>query len=168
MTKNHFMAFSLQFRSIRNFYFLILFCKITPGGHIFFQNGRRRPFWKYDMRQNNRVLPLCAINGYDKYEVKSWTQLETPQALWAFLYKKNRFSEWCQNHRILVIWDLNGYGEYEFDWCIWAKVMACTSVGVRRRRRRRRRRRPRRRRQRRRRRNKKLNTPEMFKFRGYT
>ena len=40
-----------------------------------------------------------------------------------------------KNHRVLVIWDLNGYGEYEFDRCICDKVMACTSVGVRRRRR---------------------------------
>ena len=38
-----------------------------------------------------------------------------------------------KNHRVLVIWDLNGYGEYEFDRCICDKVMACTSVGVRRR-----------------------------------
>ena len=46
----------------------------------------------------------------------------------------------AKNHRVLVIWDLNGYGEYEFDRCICDKVMACTSVGVRRRKRRRRRR----------------------------
>ena len=39
------------------------------------------------------------------------------------------FSKW-----VLVIWDLNGYGEYEFDRCICDKVMARTSVGVRRRR----------------------------------
>ena len=45
----------------------------------------------------------------------------------------------AKNHKVLVIWDLNGYGEYEFDLCICDKVMACTSVGVRRRRRRRRR-----------------------------
>ena len=38
----------------------------------------------------------------------------------------------AKNHKVLVIWDLNGYGEYEFDWCICDKVMACTSVGVRR------------------------------------
>ena len=69
------------------------------------------------------------------------TQLETPQAIDA------------KNHKILVIWDLNGYGEYEFDLCICDKVMACTSVGVRRRRRRRR--------------NQKHNTPTIFKFRGY-
>ena len=55
-----------------------------------------------------------------------------------------------KNHRVLVIWDLNGYGEYEFDRCICDKVMACTSVGVRRRRR-----------------NQKHNITEIFKFRGY-
>ena len=40
----------------------------------------------------------------------------------------------AKNHRVLVIWDLNDYGEYEFDWCIkfCDKVMACTSIGVRR------------------------------------
>ena len=57
-----------------------------------------------------------------------------------------------KNHRVLVIWDLNGYGEYEFDRCICDKVMACTSVGVRRRRRRR---------------NQNHNITEIFKFRGY-
>ena len=54
-----------------------------------------------------------------------------------------------KNHRVLVIWDLNGYGEYEFDRCICDKVMACTSVGVRRRR------------------NQNHNITEIFKFRGY-
>ena len=38
----------------------------------------------------------------------------------------------ANNHRVLVIWNINGYGEYEFDWCICDKVMAFTSVGVRR------------------------------------
>ena len=41
--------------------------------------------------------------------------------------------------------------KYEFDWCICDKVMACTSVGVRRQRRR----------------NKTHNAPEIVKFRGY-
>ena len=55
-----------------------------------------------------------------------------------------------KNHRVLVIRDLNGYGEYEFHRCICDKIMACTSVGVRRRRR-----------------NQKHNITEIFKFRGY-
>ena len=58
-----------------------------------------------------------------------------------------------KNHSVLVIWDLNGYGEYEFNRCTCDKVMACTSVGVRRRRRRRR--------------NQKHNITDIFKFRGY-
>ena len=62
------------------------------------------------------------------------------QAFGAFLYKMAARGHFVfpiddKNHRVLVIWDLNGYGEYEFDWCICDKVMACTSVGVRRRRR---------------------------------
>ena len=68
-----------------------------------------------------------------------------------------------KNHRVLVIWDLKGYGEYEFDRCICDKVMACTSVGVRRWRRKQ----QRRRRRRRRRRNQNHNITEIFKFRGY-
>ena len=87
------------------------------------------------------------------------TQLEMPQAFWAFLYKMAARGHFVfpiddKNHRVLVIWDLNGYGEYDFDRCICDKVMACTSVGVRRRRRRRRR-------------NQKHNITEIFKFRGY-
>ena len=92
------------------------------------------------------------------------TQLEMPQAFWAFLYKMATrghfvFPNDDKYHRVLVIWDLNGYGEYELNRCICDKVMACTSVGVRRRRRRRRRRQ--------RRRNQKRNITEIFKFRGY-
>ena len=83
------------------------------------------------------------------------TQLETPQAFWAFVYKMAArghfvFPSDAKNHKVLVIWDLNGYGEYEFDWCICDKIMACTIVGVRRRRR-----------------NQEYNTPKKFKFRGY-
>ena len=89
-------------------------------------------------------------------------QLEMPQAFWAFLYKMATRGHFvfpidAKNHKVLVIWDLNGHGEYEFDWCICDKVMAHTSVGVRRRQRR----------WRRRRRNQKHNTSEIWKFRGY-
>ena len=91
------------------------------------------------------------------------TELENPQAFWAFLYKMATRGHFvfpidAKNHRILVIWDLNGNGEYEFDWCIGDNVMACTSVGVWRRRRRRRRRWQR---------NQKHNITKIFKFRGY-
>ena len=86
------------------------------------------------------------------------TQLEKLQAFWAFLSKMATRGHFvfpidAKNHTVLVIWGLNGYGKCEFDWFICDKVMACTSVGVRRRRRRRR--------------NQKHNTPEIFKFRGY-
>ena len=39
--------------------------------------------------KNNRVLRLCVVNGYAKYEVDRWIydKLEQPQALWAFLYQ---------------------------------------------------------------------------------
>ena len=75
--------------------------------------------------KNNKVLPLCVINGYAKYEVdrEFVTQLEMPQAFWAFLYKMATRGHFVfpiddKNHRVLVIWDLNGYGEYEFNRCI--------------------------------------------------
>ena len=85
------------------------------------------------------------------------TQLEMPLAFWTFVYKMAARGHFvfpidAKNHRVLAIWDLNGYGEYEFDRCICDKVMACTSVGVRRRWRRR---------------NQKHNITEIFKFRGY-
>ena len=45
------------------------------------------------------------------------TELENPQAFWAFLYKMATRGHFifpidAKNHRVLVIWDLNGYGEY--------------------------------------------------------
>ena len=51
------------------------------------------------------------------------TELENPQAFWAFLYKMAARGHFvfpidAKNHRILVIWDLNGYGKYKFEWCI--------------------------------------------------
>ena len=174
-----FECISRHFRSILFFFEFI------------FQNGRRPPFWKsllghfgwpkitFDRisrhlrsihnffflicAKNNRVLPLCVINGYAKYEVDRWicdTVRDATSFLSIFIQMAARghfvFPIDDKNHRVLVIWDLNGYGEYEFDRCICDKVMACTSVGVRRRRRRRRRRR-----------NQKHNITEIFKFLGY-
>ena len=50
--------------------------------------------------KNNRVLPLCVINGYAKYEVDRWIyDTETPQASWVFVYKmaaRGNFPDWCQ------------------------------------------------------------------------
>ena len=114
--------------------------------------------------------PICAKNNRVFHYVLSMampnmkligefmTQLEMPQAFWAFLYKMAARGHFvfpidAKNHRVLVIWDLNGYDEYEFDGCIYDKVMTCTRVGVRRRRRRRR--------------NQKHNITDIFKFRGY-
>ena len=111
--------------------------------------------------KNSRILPLCVINDYARYEVDRWIfELETPQAFEHFI-QNGRQRPFCfpidaKYHRVIVSWDINGYDEYEFDWCICDKVMACASVGVRRWRRRRRRRR-----------NQKHNTLDIFKFRGY-
>ena len=73
------------------------------------------------------VLSMAMSNM--KFIGESMTELETPQAFWAFLYKMAARGHFvfpidAKNHRVLVIWDLNGY---EFDWCICDKVMACTS-----------------------------------------
>ena len=139
---------SRHFRSIHNFFFW-----------FFFLNGRRRTFWKSDLRPKtigffHYVLSMAMPNM--KLIGEFVTQLEMSRAFWAFLYKMAARGHFvfpidAKNHKALVVWDLNGYGEYEFDWCICDKVMACTSVGVRRRRQRRRRRR-----------NQKHNTPEIF------
>ena len=123
---------------------------------------------RFAQKKTNRVLPQCVINGYAKYEVDRWIYDAVRDATSFFLkqlYKMAARGHFvfpidAKNHRVLVIWDLHGhdgYGEYEFDRCICDKVMACTSVGVRRRRRRRRRRR-----------NQKYNITEIFKFRGYS
>ena len=114
-----------HFRSIRNL--------------LFFSKWPRRPF----CAKNNRVIPLCVINGHAKYEVDRWIYDKVRDAtsfLSIFSGGHFVFPIDAINHRVLVIWDLNGYGEYEFDMCICDKVMAYTSVGVRRRRQQRRKR----------------------------
>ena len=53
---------------------------MAAGGHF------GSPIWAND----NRILPLCVINGYAKYEVmigEFVTQLEKPQVFWSFWYK---------------------------------------------------------------------------------
>ena len=167
MTKNHFWSYFSPFQiNTQLLFFWILFTKwrlaaifddrkslsiaflAISDKHNFFwicsQNGCRRPFW---MTENMKLIG------------EFMTELGKPQAVWEFVYKMAARGHFvfpidAKNHRVLVIWDLNGYGEYEFDWRICDKVMACTSVGVRRRRRRRRR-------------NQKHNITEIFKFRGY-
>ena len=54
MTENHFLAISDQYT--------ILVFKMDASGHL------GSPI----CAKNNRVLPLCAINGYAKYEVARW------------------------------------------------------------------------------------------------
>ena len=83
--------------------------------------------------KNNRVLPLCVINGYAKYEVDRWiydTVRDATLAFWTFWYKMF-FPIDAKNHRVLLVsWDLNGYGEYEFDRCICDKVIdVCLFAG---------------------------------------
>ena len=135
-------SLSIEFLAISDQYTTFIFILF-----YFFQNGRRRPFWKSDLRQKtiwcfHYVLSMAMphMNLIGEFMI----QLEMPQAFWAFLYKMAARGHFvfpidAKNHKVLLIWDLNGYGEYEFDWCICDKVMACTSIGVRRRRRRRRR-----------------------------
>ena len=52
---------SRHFRSIRNLVFDFFF-KMVTGGH----------FGSPIYAKNNRVLPLCVINGYAKYEIDRW------------------------------------------------------------------------------------------------
>ena len=126
---------------------------------FFFQNDRQRPFWNSDFAPKtigffHYVLSMAMPNM--KLIGEFMTQLEMPQAFWKFVYKMAARAHFVFpiDPKNLVIWDLNGYGEYEFDRCICDKVMACTSVGVRRRRRRRRQR------------NQKHNITEIFQIWG--
>ena len=106
------------------------------------QNGRPAilefRFWPKTIGFFHYVLSMAMPNM--KLMCEYMTRLETPQGFEHFYTKwppeaSLFFPIDAKNHRVLVIWDLNGYGEYEFDWCICDKVMACTSIGVRRRRR---------------------------------
>ena len=149
-----FLAISDQYTTFFSFFF----SKWPPAAYLEVQFAPKTiGFFYYVL---SMAMPNMKLIG------EFVTQLEMPQAFWFFLYKMAARGHFAfpiddKNHRVLVIWDLNGYGEYEFNRCICDKVMACTSVGVRRRRRRRRRWR------RRRRRNQKHNITEIFKFRGY-
>ena len=81
---------SRHFRSIRNFFF---FFKMAAGCH----------FGNPICAKNNRVLPLCVINGYAKYEVDRWiydTVREATSFLSIFMQNGRQrpfcFSDWCQ------------------------------------------------------------------------
>ena len=137
MTENHFRSHFSPFQTNTQ---LFIFFRMAASGH----------FGSPICAKNNRVLPLCVINGYAKYDkVRDATikLLEHFYTKWLNLV----FSIDAKNHRALVIWDLNGYGEYEFNWCIlWQSYGLYTRW-----------------RRRRRRRNQKHNITEIFKFRGY-
>ena len=163
-----FHRISRHLRSIRNFFFFICFTKWLPAAILDDRKSLSNGFLDISDQYPTFFLnlfskwPPAAILevrfaprtiGFFHYmlsmamsNMKSigefMTKLEEPQAFWAFLYKMAARGHFvfpidAKNHK--VIWDLNGYGEYEFDWWICDKVMACTSIGVRRRWRRRRR-----------------------------
>ena len=153
MTENHFRSHFSPFQSNTQLFFWKFDSKWPPAAILEVQFAPKTIwFFHYVL---SMAMPNMKLIG------EFVTQLEMPQAFWASLYKMAARGHFVfpiddKNHRVLVIWDLNGYGEYEFDrcTCICDKVMACTSIGVRRRRRRRRR-------------NQKHNITEIFKFRGY-
>ena len=60
--KINFDRISRHFRSIHNSFFCNFFFKMAASGH----------FGSPICAKNNRVLPLCVINGYAKYEVDRW------------------------------------------------------------------------------------------------
>ena len=146
-----FNRISRHFRSIHNFLFWIIFSKWPPAA---IWEVRFAPktigFFHYVL---SVAMPNMKLIG------EFVTRFRDATSFWAFLYKMAARGHFVfpiedKNHKVLVIWDLNGYGENEFNRCFCDKVMACTSVGVRRRRRRRRR-------------NQKHNITEIYKFRGY-
>ena len=59
MTENHFRMHFSPFQINTQLLFLLLFFKMAASGH----------FGSPICAKNNRVLPLCVINGYAKYEV---------------------------------------------------------------------------------------------------
>ena len=92
VTENTFDHISRHFRSILNF-FLILFFKMAAGGH----------FGSPICAKNNRVLPLCVVNGYAKYEVDLWiydTVRDATSFLSIFIQNGRQrpfcFSDWWQ------------------------------------------------------------------------
>ena len=135
---------------------------------MFSQNGCRRPLWITENHFRSHFSPFqtntqlfCYIYFFSKWPLTAISEVRfgsfwmTENHVRSHFDRISRghfvFTIYAKNHRILVICDLKsgyGYGEYEFDWCICDKVMACTSVGVRRR-------------------NQKHNTREIIKFRGY-
>ena len=63
MTENHFRSHFSPFQiNTQLLFFLNFFFKMAASGH----------FGSQICAKNNRVLPLCVINGYAKYEVDRW------------------------------------------------------------------------------------------------
>ena len=84
---------SHHFRSIRNFNFFLILFKMAASGH----------FGSPICAKNNRVLPLCVINGYAKYEVDRWicdTVRDATSFLSIFIQNGRQrpfcFSDWWQ------------------------------------------------------------------------
>ena len=135
--------------SDQNATFIFIFFKMPAGGHF------GSPIWAIlDDRKSPLITFLAISDQYTTFFFEFFFKIAAGGHFGSPICAKNNraLPIDAKNHKVLVIWDLNGYGGYEFDWCICDKVMACTSVGVRRRRRRR---------------NQKHNTPEIFKFWGY-
>ena len=92
MTENHFRSHFSPFQINTQLCFLNIF-----------QNGRRLAILEVRFPKNNRVLPLCVINGYAKYEVDRWIydRVREPTSFFSFFIQNGRqrpfcFSDWCQ------------------------------------------------------------------------
>ena len=66
------------------------FFKMAAGGHF------GSPIWA----KNNRVLPLCVINGYAKYEVDPWIY---DTSFLSICIQNFVFPIDAKNHKVLVI-----------------------------------------------------------------
>ena len=129
--------------------FKIFVHKMAAGGHF---GWLKITFDSFFSDFFTKWLPVAILDDRKSDRIIFWLFSQNGFR-WPFWITENHFRSHFSPFQINT--------QYEFDWCISDKVMACTSVGVRRRRRRRRRR------WRRRRRNQKHNTPEIFKLRVY-
>ena len=94
MTENHFRSHFSPFQiNTQLFFFLNFFFKMAASGH----------FGSPICAKNNRVLPLCVINGYAKYEVDRWicdTVRDATSFLIIFIQNGRQrpfcFSDWWQ------------------------------------------------------------------------
>ena len=91
MTENHFRSHFSPFQI--NTQLFEIFFKMAAGGH----------FGITICAKNNRILPLCVINGYAKYEADRWiydTVRDATSFLSIFVQNGRQrpfcFSNWCQ------------------------------------------------------------------------